>query len=85
MKGAQVTSPKEPMPIGRRLPPDVSRKKATAFATVAAADSVGNRVTFRFEGSVPTAQMNFVPPASMAPNKITVLRVRRRTRDRAEV
>ena len=58
------------MPTAQRLPSDASRKKATAFAVVVAADSVGNRVIFKFEGSVPTAQMNFVPPASIAPNKI---------------
>src|SRR2546430_2326250 len=68
--GRRSTGPNDPIPTACNFPLDCSRKKSIALAVVARGDVVGNSVSFRSSGPVPTAQTNFVPPASMAPNTV---------------
>src|SRR5216683_7050692 len=67
-EGQRSTGPKEPMPTACKRPPECSFRNVTAEPIVASGDVVGNCVTVRSSGAVPTAQTNLVPPASIAPN-----------------
>src|SRR5881398_1561823 len=62
------TGPNEPMPTAFNLPAEFSCRNLTAAATVHSGDVVGISTVFRSSGPLPIPQMNFVPPASIAPN-----------------
>ena len=61
--GSRSTGPKVPMPTA----PASFPRNAIAAATVSSGEPVGIVVSRMSPGTVPKAQTNFVPPASIAP------------------